>query len=291
MILKNTKTHVATSQTEPVRLQEYGVGIFPTLSTKSALKKALKKKLIFVDGQLATTATYIHGNETIAFHTPPEKLHKKELLLKLEVVFEDDYLAVISKPAGILVSGNSFKTIDNALVQNLKQSSQPDAVQPRPVHRLDYATTGLLLIGKTSASILALNKLFEHKQITKTYMAVSIGTMEKEGTISSPVDEKAAVSNFKLLETVSSKRFQYLNLVQLSPKTGRRHQLRKHLSGIGSPILGDPTYYKEGLLLKGKGLYLHAFSLEFVHPISNKKVYFEIKTPSRFRKIFKKSRP
>ena len=290
-MLKNNKTHIATPQSEPIRIQEYGVGIFPTLPTKSALKKALKKKLIFVDGNLATTATYIHGNETIEFHTPTQVHHKKEFILELEVVFEDDYLAIISKPAGILVSGNSFKTIDNALIQNLKQSSQPDAVKPRPVHRLDYATTGLLLVGKTSASILSLNKMFEHKQIIKTYLAVSIGKMSKEGTITLPVNEKLAISNFEVLEEVSSKRFQYLNLVQLSLKTGRRHQLRKHLSALGNPILGDATYYKEGLILKGKGLYLHAFSLAFNHPITNQKVYFEKEIPSKFQKIFKKSRP
>ncbi|KAG1649370.1 Ribosomal large subunit pseudouridine synthase C [Nymphon striatum] len=194
---------------------------------------------------IATSATYINGNETIVFQTPLDTLQKKELRLKLNVIFEDDYLAIIAKPAGILVSGNSFKTIDNALIQNLKPSSQTDAVKPRPVHRLDYATTGLLLVGKTSASILALNKLFENKQITKTYLAVSI------------------------------ERFGYLNLVKLYPKTGRRHQLRKHLSATGNPILGDATYYKEGLLLKGKGMYLHAFSMEFSHPKTHELVYFE----------------
>lgn len=290
MMTNGIKSHIAALQSEPTRLQEYGVGIFPSLDTKSALKKALKKNLIFVDGQLATTATYIYGNETIEFHPSPEAQPKKELILKLEVVFEDDYLAMITKPAGILVSGNTFKTIDNALIQNLKKSSQPDAVKPRPVHRLDFATTGLLLIGKTSASILALNKLFEHKQITKTYIAVSIGTMKLRGTISLPIDNKEAVSNFEIIKTVTSERFEHLNLVQLSPQTGRRHQLRKHLLAIGNPILGDSAYYKEGLLLKGKGLYLHAFSLAFVHPVTNKKVYFEKEIPSKFEKIFKKSR-
>ena len=287
MMLKNTKTHIAKSQSKPIRLQEYGIGIFPTLATKSALKKALKKNLIYVDGQLATSATYINGNETIVCQTPLDTLQKKEHRLKMNVIFEDDYLAIIAKPAGILVSGNSFKTIDNALIQNLKPSSQTDAVKPRPVHRLDYATTGLLLVGKTSASILALNKLFENKQITKTYLAVSIGAMEKEGTINLSVDDKEAISDFKVIETVASERFGYLNLVKLYPKTGRRHQLRKHLSATGNPILGDATYYKEGLLLKGKGMYLHAFSMEFSHPKTHELVYFEKAPALKYSKIFK----
>jgi len=287
MMLKTNETHIATRQTEPIRLQEYGVGIFTTLNTKSALKKALKKNLILVNGKLATTATYIQGNETIVFRLPPETIKKKKLSLKLEIVFEDDFLAILNKPAGILVSGNTFKTVDNALVQNLKPSSQPDAVKPRPVHRLDFATTGLLLIGKTSFSISALNQLFAEKHIKKTYVAVVIGKLSKKGTITSPIDTKTAVTEYERIKTVVSKRFGYLNLVKLFPKTGRRHQLRKHLSALGNPILGDATYYQEGLLLKGKGLYLHAFSLEFCHPIKNERLYIERQPPPKFEKLFK----
>lgn len=284
--MKNSETHIALKQENPIRLQEYGVGIFPTLSTKSALKKALKKKLIFVDGKLGETSTFIQGNEVITFQTFEEKHNHKQLILNLEVVYEDDYVAVINKPAGVLVSGNSFKTVGNALEQNLKKSKQQDAIKPQPAHRLDYATTGLLLVGKTSASLLALNKLFEHKQVVKSYFAVSIGKMEKGGTINFPVDEKEAISNFEVLETLVSERFEYLNLLKLSPETGRKHQLRKHLSELGNPILGDTTYCKEGLILKGKGLYLHAFSLEFSHPVTKEKIHVKKELPAKFRKLF-----
>lgn len=281
------QTHIVTPQDKPIRLQQYGVGIFHTLSTKSALKKALKKKLIFVDGKLAKTSTFIHGNETITFLPPEEKQNHKPFILKLEVLYEDDYLAVINKPAGILVSGNSFKTITNALVQNIKESNQSDATKPQPAHRLDYATTGLVLIGKTSASILALNKLFEEKQILKTYFAITIGKMEQHGVLSFPIDEKKAISKFELIQTVTSNHFQHLNLIKLSPSTGRRHQLRKQLLELGNPILGDSQYYKEGLNLKGKGLYLHAFSLAFIHPITKEKMHIEKQPPTKFNKIFK----
>jgi len=273
-------THIATIQEKPIRLQEYGVGIFPTLTTKSALKKALKKQLIFVDGKLGKTSTFIHGNEEITFGSHAEKTNQKQLILKLEIVYEDDYLAVINKPAGILVSGNSFKTVANALEQNLKKSSQLDAVIPQPAHRLDYGTTGLLLVGKTSASLLAL------KEVVKTYFAVTIGKMKNKEKITSPVDEKEALTNVKVIKTVVSERFQYLNLVKLSPETGRRHQLRKHLSELGNPILGDATYSKKGMVLKGKGLYLHAFSLAFIHPITKEKMSIEKTPPPKFRKLF-----
>ena len=195
-------------------------------------------------------------------------------------------MAAIHKPAGIEVSGNKFKTIANALPQNLQPSSLPDATTPQPVHRLDYATTGIVLVGKTSSSIRALNKMFEDKTIAKTYYAVTIGKMEKNGTITSEIDGKPSHSDYKVIESVPSERFGTLNLVELDPKTGRRHQLRKHMLSLGSPILGDKEYALEGLILKGKGLYLHAYSLEFEHPFTKEIIRIADELPEKFGKIF-----
>lgn len=202
------------------------------------------------------------------------------------MVYEDEHLAVIHKPAGILVSGNRFKTIARALTQNIQQSNLPDATTPKPVHRLDYATTGILLAGKTNSSIRALNALFENNEIKKTYYAVTIGIMEDRGNITSEIEGKKSESNFTVIQTVPSKKFGQLNLVELSPKTGRRHQLRKHMSGIGNPILGDKDYGVENLILKGKGLYLHAHSLQFVHPFTNENLCLKDELPERFKKLF-----
>ncbi len=281
------ETHTAIIQKTPLRMQEYGVGIFTTITTKTALKKALKQERILVDGKVANSATFISGNEIIALKAP-EVLKKHRLFnCPLQVIYEDDYLAAIYKPAGILVSGNSFKTIDNALAQNLRHSTQKDAVQPHPVHRLDYPTTGILLIGKTASCMVALNQLFEKKEIEKTYTAVTIGAMGANGLIEEEIDAKVAISHYEVLQTVPSARFQYLNLVQLRPETGRRHQLRRHLLSIGNPILGDATYCNEGLVLKGKGLYLHAQSLSFKHPITFEAMHLETPLPTRFNKLFK----
>ncbi|WP_239986582.1 MULTISPECIES: RluA family pseudouridine synthase [Arenibacter] len=254
--------------------------------TKSALKKALKKKYITVNDVIATSATLINGGECIKVSVPKEVSPNKKLVFPLKVLFEDDYLAVIHKPAGILVSGNSFKTIANALAQNIQQSNLPDATKPQPVHRLDFATTGILLVGKTSGSIRLLNKMFEDKKIEKTYYAVTIGEMQDQGKINSEIDGKKSISNYEVLECVASKRFGKLNLVKLDPQTGRRHQLRKHLSSIDNPILGDAAYGLENLILSGKGLYLHAYSLNFIHPFTNKQVYLKDEFPERFQKIF-----
>lgn len=280
------ETHTVPKLSSAIRLQEYGVGIFQLASTKSALKKALKKQYITVNGELGTTATFISGGENITLCIPEHKISKKQLVFPLRVIFEDEYLAVIHKPAGILVSGNGFKTIAHALEQNLKKSSLSDATIPQPVHRLDYPTTGALLVGKTSSSIQALNKMFEEKRVKKSYYAVAIGKMDKEGTIETLVDGKVSKSNYIKENAVPSEKYEQLNLLRLDPETGRRHQLRIHLSGIGNPILGDQLYGKEGLILKGKGLYLHAFSLDFEHPFTQESLHFEDELPQKFKKLF-----
>lgn len=154
------------------------------------------------------------------------------------------------------------------------------------MHRLDYATTGVLLIGKTNGSIRTLNKQFEHKDIKKIYYAVTIGNMNNEGIISSDIDNKQSQSKYKVIKTISSERFNKLNLVQLEPLTGRRHQLRIHLSELGHPILGDKDYGIDHLILNGKGLYLHAYALKFKHPNTNETLYIKSEFPKRFSKIF-----
>lgn len=280
------ETHKVPLLKTPIRLQEYGVGIFATLPTKSGLKKAIKNNLIFVNGKPATTALFIKGNETIELFQAEDNANKKHFNFPIEVLFEDDYLAIVYKPAGILVSGNSFATIDNALTQNLQKSSLPNATRPRPVHRLDYPTSGLLLIGKTTESIIALNKLFEQKKIQKTYYAICIGKMKRNGEIDLPIDGKSAFTSYEVLQTVASPRFEFLNLVKLQPQTGRKHQLRKHLFAIGNPILGDKEYFLEDLILNGKGLFLHASTLAFTHPFSKEKITITKELPKKFKKIF-----
>lgn len=278
--------HIVPSLEKPIRLQEYAVSIFKTLPTKSGIKKAIKKELVLVNQKKATTALFISGGEIITLFEVQNSTTFKRLNLVLETLFEDHFLAVIYKPAGLLVSGNSFATVDNALAQNLQKSTQFDAVRPRPVHRLDYPTSGVLLVGKTNASIIALNKLFEYKEIQKTYSAITIGSMPKNGKITIPVDGKEAVTNYEVLQSVASERFAVLNLVKLHPETGRKHQLRKHLSAIGNQILGDQEYGNKALQLKGKGLYLHAATLEFIHPFIKEKISITKEIPKKFKKIF-----
>lgn len=286
--MKLLATHIARKQNTSIRIQEYAVGIFETIPTKSALKKAIKKGLVFVNGKKASTALLIKGNEKIELYEVIIDINspKKKFDITLKILFQDEYLAIINKPAGVLVSGNSFATINNALPQVLKKSNLPDATIPRPVHRLDYPTSGLLLIGKTASSIIKLNKLFELKLIQKTYHAISIGKLPKNGEINTPIDTKIAFTKFSVLKTVPSDRFGYLNLIELQPLTGRKHQLRKHLFSLNSPILGDKDYCLDDLILKGNGLYLHASSLEFIHPFTSQKINISSNLPVKFQRIF-----
>jgi len=284
--MNQEEIHIVPKLLKPIRLQDYGVGIFNLIPTKSALKKALKKNLLTVNNIPATSATFIKGEEIIKLNIPVKKTFKTKLKLKLDVIYEDEYLAIIKKPAGILVSGNSFKTIKNALPQNLKPSQLKDATLPQPVHRLDYPTSGLLLVGKTNSSIRFLNKLFETKTIEKTYYAIAIGNMQKQGIIKTPIENKISITHYLVENSVDSKRFEKLNLVKLQPKTGRKHQLRIHLLSLKNPILGDREYGIPSLILKGKGLYLHAYKLKFTHPFSKKIIEIEDELPKKFKNIF-----
>jgi len=269
-----------------VRLSDYAGGIFKTIPSRKGMKKAIDKGLVQLNGKTAKTGNFISEGDVLDLLENPNQT-RPTIELALEVLFEDEHLAVIYKPAGIEVSGNKKWTLENALSSNLKRSVEQDALKfPEPIHRLDYPTSGALLIGKTASTVTVLNKLFEERKVQKVYHAVAIGKMEEHGIIESPIDGKPSKSLFTVLQTVESERFTFLNLVKLEPHTGRRHQLRKHLSQIGNPILGDRDYGIEGLILNGKGLYLHASSLLFQHPISKEKLFAEAALPKKFLKIF-----
>ncbi|PVW13788.1 RluA family pseudouridine synthase [Marixanthomonas spongiae] len=254
------------------------------------MKKAIDKGLVSVNGVVAKTGTFLKGGETVTLSSEGNKTSKPILQLPLKICFENDHLAIINKPCGILVSGNKKKTIANALVHNLTKSGATDALlRPKPVHRLDFPTSGLLLIAKTHATVMALNKLFEDRKVKKTYHAVTYGKMPLSGTITTKVNGKDAFTEYKVLQTVPSDRFDCLNLVELFPKTGRKHQIRVHLSSFGTPILGDKNYGKEGLVLKGKGLFLNASKLEFIDPITDEFISVTTALPKKFKKIFPKN--
>lgn len=282
-------THMVPDLTAPIRLQDYAVGIFDLIPTRKGIKKAIKKGLVQVNAEKGFTGTYIRGGEVLELF-PDVRRHRPLITLTLPVLFEDDHLAVIHKPAGILVSGPKRFTVENALAHNLTRSVAMDAMaHPLPVHRLDYPTTGALLVAKTASALRALKDDFEQQRIKKEYLAVVSGFPASHGRIDALVDDKASLSEFERITFITSERYQRLNLLKLQPQTGRKHQLRQHLARIGCPIFGDLKYGKQGLISRSNGLYLHAASLEFTHPVENSTLVVDAPWPKKFIKLFPQS--
>jgi 23S rRNA-/tRNA-specific pseudouridylate synthase len=168
---------------------------------------------------------------------------------------------------------------------NLIPTTSIDALKwPLPVHRLDKATSGLLIIAKTIKSRIELGRLFENKKILKTYHAIVMGEIRKSGKIDTDIENKTAITYFETLKTVNSLRSEKLNLVKFQPKTGRTHQLRIHSACIGKSILGDTIYGDKNNTLKHKGLFLCATGLSFQHPILKTEILVQIDYPKKYDK-------
>lgn len=281
-------THIVATHISPTRLSDYACGLFPQLVSRKSVKKAIKSGAIRVNELVCTTAYWVQANDAIQLYDL-EQQAPKSYDLTLEVVYEDEDLAVINKPAGIVVSGNQFRTITNTLSSNLQSSSLPDALAwPKPTHRLDQATSGLLLIAKTALARVHLGQQFEEKTIQKRYRAICIGELAPSGLITKPIEGKPALTRYELVGQSPSIKNQTLSLLDLYPETGRTHQLRIHLSQLGYPILGDALYGSEGLILKRKGLFLAAVALQFQHPRSGHSMAIDIPHPSKFDKLLQR---
>ena len=278
------ETHTVPKLKEDQRLSDYAVGIFQVITTKKGIKKAISKGLITVDDQRGTTGKLLSGGETINLLEAHD--NKPSISLDIDVVYEDDYLAIVIKPAGIVVSGNQKRTLENTLPTNLERSEQVDSLaRPLPVHRLDHATSGLLLVAKTRSCHTALSNLFAQRDIHKTYHAIVMGDIQDEGVINKKIKEKSAETSYKVLKSIASDKYNSLHLVELHPSTGRRHQLRIHMLENGTPILGDRKYFIEGKVSKASGLFLSAVGLTFKHPITDELIEHTIETPKKFGKI------
>lgn len=204
----------------------------------------------------------------------------------LDVVYEDEEMAVINKPAGLSVSGNAYKTIYNALPFNFKKSSLKDCLPwPTPVHRLDNQTSGLLLIAKTKTAQIELGNQFSNQTIQKKYSAIVIGKVHANQTIKTTIEAKEAETNFEIIKVVNSLKYEQLSCLKVFPKTGRTHQIRIHLASIGHPILGDKLYGNKETLHKGKGLFLCAAEIKFLHPKTFKVIELKIKIPQKFNSL------
>ena len=277
------KSYIVEEELSNERFLSYSIPIFAELiPSKKGIKKAIKRGELLLNGEIVEEGRFLKKGDLLQLLESDIK-PPKPFNLKLEILFEDDFLAVIKKPAGIVVSGNRYKTIVNALPTNLTPSKCDDALKwAKPVHRIDSQTSGLLLIAKSYKALVDLSKQFEARTIKKRYNAIVVGKTPYSGKITAKIEEREAVTEYKVLKSVKSLRFGHLSLLEISPLTGRTHQIRIHLSNLGFPILGDKLYGKEGEILKYKGLFLSAIKLKFHHPVNGEEVDIVLPSPYKF---------
>lgn len=283
---------------EDIRLDNY---ISSKLDiTRSKASKMIKGNYILVNdkpskngyllriGDVITIKDYEEDNTDIVAEDIP-----------LDIVYEDDDLIVVNKPNGMVVHpaiGNNRGTLVNALMYHSKNlSSINGEFRPGIVHRIDAFTTGLLMVAKNDDSHNKLAEQLKNKTTTRKYIALVWGVIKEDtGLIDAPIgrdkndrkkmmvtdiNAKEAITHFKVLE-----RYKSATLVELSLETGRTHQIRVHMNYIGHPVVNDPVYGRRKLI-DDSGQCLHAKTLGFIHPKTNKYMEFDSELPECFINI------
>ncbi len=276
------------------RLDQVVANLIKQLS-RSQAKKLIDQGSITVNNHSVDPSYRVAKGDTIKVEIPlPKTVSLAAENIPLKIVYEDSVVIVIDKPAGLVVHptlDHPSGTVVNALINHLGKQEESDSLRPGVVHRLDKDTSGLLVLGKTTAATDNLKKQFKDRLVSKNYLALVSGVVEKEkGVIEAPIarhpkfrskftvsaDGRAAVTEYSV-----ARRFKNATLVLLKPLTGRTHQLRVHLASFGHPIIGDKLYGGKMLLNRQ---FLHASYLSFSHPVRNVKLEFESSLPDDLEK-------
>lgn len=300
------------SRTEPLRLTvpdaSYGRRLDQVLAellpqhSRNRLQGWVREACVLVDGKPETEPKRkMMGGEKLQVSEPEDVRNQPELPedIPLDVVFEDETLLVINKPAGLVVhpgSGNWSGTLMNALLHHVPGIE----VVPRAgiVHRLDKDTSGLLVVAKTLEAQTDLVRQLQARTVRRIYLALAAGAMKHEGTVNEPIGRhpsqrikmaivpenrggKPAITNIRILEA-----FTYTTFVECSLETGRTHQIRVHMAAIHHPLVGDQVYGKHNPKLpEFPRQALHATRLGLVHPLTGLKMQWEVPMPEDMRNL------
>ena len=279
--------------------------------TRSRIQRLLEEGNLLVNGKILKAGYKLKAGDEVVLTVPEAKeLNARPEKMDLEIVYEDDDIAVVNKPRGLVVHpahGHEDGTMVNGLMYVFegRLSGINGVLRPGIVHRIDKDTSGLLAVCKSDRAHLVMSEKMKEHDIERVYHAVVRGTFhEEEGTIDKPIgradqdrkkmcvraDGRRAVTHYKVLETLGS--YSYL---EVRLETGRTHQIRVHMQSIGHPLMGDPLYglVKEttaaGKRIAGMdfwpGQILHAKVLGFEHPVSGEAMRFDSELPEYFKTV------
>lgn len=277
---------------ENIRLDQY---ISNNLDiSRSKIQKLLKQDKINVNGKIEKSSYLVKIGDEITIDSELDFTIKIEAKnIPLDIVYEDDYLMIINKKSGMVVHpapGHYTDTLVNALLYhfNIKETTN---IRVGIVHRLDKDTSGLMIVAKNDEMLEKLSNMIKEKEVKRHYLALVEGVISHDsGTIDAPIgrdvntrekmmvtdiNSKEAITHFKVL-----KRYKENTLVECILETGRTHQIRVHMAYINHPIVNDPIYNKKKATEFGQ--MLHSKSIEFIHPITEEKIYFEVEPPKEF---------
>lgn len=298
---------------ETIKINEENVGkridsFIPSIKkdiSRSMVQKLIEEKNIKVNGKETKHSYKLKLNDEIEISIPEAKeIDLKAQDIPLDIIYEDDDIIVINKPKGMVVhpaNGNPDGTLVNAVMAICKDSLSGIGGEIRPgiVHRLDKDTSGAIIVAKNDKAHVNLSEQLKEHKVKKTYLALVRGIIkENEATINMPISRsnkdrkkmdinkegKEAITHFKVLRRYKNK----YTLLQINLETGRTHQIRVHLSYIGYPIIGDEVYSNGKNEWDIKGQCLHAWKLEFMHPITKEKISLEAEIPEYLKNILKK---
>ena len=275
--------------------------------SRMAIQRMIENGNIMVNGQKYKASYKVcEGDNIILEEEKPKDISLKAQDIPIEIIYEDKDIIVVNKPKGMVVhpgNGNPEGTLVNSLMAICKDSLSGIGGEIRPgiVHRLDKDTSGILIVAKNDKAHINLSEQIKNHQVKKTYIALVRGIVkENEATINMPIGRspndrkkmtvvkngKEAITHFKVL-----KRYDNYTLLQVNIETGRTHQIRVHLAKIGYPIIGDEVYSSGKNEWNIKGQCLHAKSLDFKNPTTNKQIHLEAELPEYFQSLLKELEP